>query len=153
MTLRLNLCASFFIFTASATFAAHVVVQNPCTRDTWLDTSIDSAIGKSVGAVTIEAFDRHQLSYVGNDAGINSIHGMVTGENALEVINDHELRAYGWCFSVNGFQPDEYPNKVSIKTDTDIIQWFFGFAHYRDGKWISYCTPTQITRPAFICGK
>lgn len=140
------------IFSTSPAFAARVVIQNPCGGNTWLDTIVTSATGRSIGAVTIEAFDAHKTVYVGNAIGIHSIRGSVTGDRALEVLSDREMRAYGWCYSVNGVQPDDYPNDILVKDDSEIILWFFGFAHYRDGKWISYCTPTQMTRPALICG-
>lgn len=42
------------------------------------------------------------------------------------------------------------PDQVHVASETDEIRWYFGFAHYKDGAWISYCTPTNRTRPAYV---
>ena len=91
------------------------------------------------------------IPFVGSDSGISSIKGTVTGDAAVEVISDSEMRAYGWCFSIDGVEPDAMPDQVPVPGDGSEIRWYFGFAHYRDGAWVSYCTPTRQARPAYIC--
>ena len=145
-----TLLFSFLLISTNAQ-ASRIIIEDPCSMEPWLDKIVKTSLGRNVGEISVATFDAHQILYVGAEAGINSIRNSVTGDQAIEVLSDNEMRAYGWCFSVNGVQPDEYPNKVKVKSESDIIRWFFGYAHYRDGKWISYCSPTNILRPSYIC--
>ena len=135
-----------FIVTASfvpCAHAAQVRVQNPCAENTWLNVTLSTVIGSSVGSVTLEALTNLGVPFQGSEHGIHSIRNTVTGDDALEVISDREMRAYGWCYRLNGVEPDLFPDQVFVQSDADVIDWFFGFAHYKDGNWVTYCTPTQ----------
>lgn len=133
--------------------ATHFIVQDPCTNNAWLNTNVNSTRGQSVGAITLATLKAHSFPFEGSEQGIRSIRKTVTGDNALEVISDSEMRAYGWCFHVNGVEPDVYPDQILIQNENDLIEWFFGFAHYKGGAWISTCNPTSVSRPDFICKK
>ena len=109
--------------------------------------------GSSVGSVTLEALTNLGVPFQGSEHGIHSIRNTVTGDDALEVISDREMRAYGWCYRLNGVEPDLFPDQVFVQSDADVIDWFFGFAHYKDGNWVTYCTPTQTIRPTYICSR
>lgn len=131
--------------------AARLVVEDPCAGTAWLEVQRDGDAGRSVGEVTVSGLQQADIPFVGTDSGISSIKGTVTGDAAVEVISDSEMRAYGWCFSIDGVEPDAMPDQVPVPGDGSEIRWYFGFAHYRDGAWVSYCTPTRQARPAYIC--
>lgn len=146
-TYILSLLMSFVSISAKA---AQVVVDDPCGLAPWVDLEI-SAQGKSVGAATILALEVSGIPYLGSEGGINSINGSVVGNEAMEIVSDTEMRAYGWCYSINDVEPAAMPDKVPVTSERDIVRWYFGFAHFKDGAWLTYCTPTSQSRPAFIC--
>lgn len=145
------LIALLAILSASNAQAVRFIVQNPCDNKAWLDVYTEALVGSSVGELTVATLTSYFQPYVGNEQGIHSIRGTVFGDQALELISDSEMRAYGWCFFINGYMPNEMPHKVLIKSNSDAVHWVFSFAHYLNGEWISYCTPTHLTRPEFIC--
>lgn len=150
--LKLNL-TMFLLLTATLARAVEVTVDDPCGDAPWMQTEFDAAqgVGESVGALTIAALESHAISYSGSEAGLSSIKDTPTGDAALEVVSDREMRAYGWCYHVNGMEPGLYPDEVSIESPTDKVKWFFAYALYVDGEWTEMCVPTNATRPAFIC--
>lgn len=151
--MKLNAAFTILISLApSLATAATLVVEAPCDVTPWLATTVSPAFGQSVGALTITALDREGVPYVGSAGGIASIRNTVSGDQAIGVLSDTEMRAYGWCFSLNGEEPDLMPDDVIVADEHDEIRWYFGFAQYRDGAWISYCTRTSVVRPAYICG-
>lgn len=135
-----------------AAFGAQVTVLSPCEGTAWLNVDVPAQAGQSVGRVSVGAFAQNRLPFTGSENGILSIRNTVTGDRALEVVSDREMRAYGWCFLVNGYEAKKMPSQIPLSSSSERITWFFGYAHYRDGKWISMCTPTYKTRPRFICG-
>jgi hypothetical protein len=140
---------------ASLSFPARAldfVVQDPCSATAWLQTTIDFEAAKNVGELSIEALKAHAIPFVGTAAGINAIRGTVVSDQALEIISDSRMRAYGWCYLLNGVVPDVLPDAVSPRSAQDRIEWFFAYATYDGGVWTDYCTPTHLSRPAFICG-
>lgn len=138
-------------FTGPA-YGIRFVVQDPCAAAPWLDTEAEGSVGHSLGAVTVATLERESVPFLGNDHGINAIKGTIVGDQALEIVSDNEMRAYGWCFQLNGREPNLYAHQVYIGTDADVVYWYFGFAHFLDGTWISNCTPTHIAIPEHICG-
>jgi len=133
--------------------AVALMVQSLCSDRLILSSNIPVNANDNVGIITIKALDLSSLAYIGSVEGITSIDNSPTGNNAVEVISPTQMRAYGWCYSVNDIQPDAMPNEVKIISNNDIVHWYFGYAEYSDGEWISYCTPTHLTRPDFICAK
>lgn len=99
----------------------------------------ESHIGSSIGEVTLEMFNDYQIPYLGSEQGFNSILNSPVGLDALVVVSDLEMKSYGWCYSVNGIIPELYPNEVIINSTSDEILWFWGYAHYLNGEWISQC--------------
>ena len=90
---------------------------------------------------------------MGTHEGLNSVFNTPVGMEALEVLSDTEMRAYGWCYSVNGVSPEVFPHQVPLNPEIKEITWTFGFAHYYRGEWITQCTPAYTIRPAFLCKK
>lgn len=136
---------------STTSWAVQMIVQDPCSEELWVNESLNTPNGTSVGDVTISALDSKNIPYTGDAGGISSIRGTVIGDKSLEVITDQEMKAYGWCYQLNGIDPDLMPDQVFIQSSNDVIRWYFGYAHYRDGKWISFCSPTSKERPNFIC--
>ena len=75
-------------------------------------------------------------------------------QKAIEIVSENEMYAYGWCYSVNGFEPNVYPHEVFINPEgDDQIIWWFGFAHYLNGQWLSMCEPSYERKPDFLWRK
>jgi len=121
----------------------------PCSEVPLLKTQV-AQVG-NVGSVTIDALNKAGAPYVGSEQGLNSAFKTPTGMEALEVISDREMRSYGWCFAVDGDVPEDYADAVSMD-GVKQVTWYFAFAHYLDGHWISQCEPAYKTKPAFLCG-
>jgi hypothetical protein len=98
--------------------------------------------GDSLGSLTdrilSEAARREGLDYEGNDGGVIRIAGL---GNAISVISDTEMKAYGWCFRLNGEVPELMANEVTDLGETDVVEWYYAYAHYRGGEWIAQCRP------------
>lgn len=99
-----------------------------------------SDIGKSIGQLTVEMLDLYQIDYQGSELGLNSVLNSPLGTDAFVIISQNEMKSYGWCYSYNGIVPEVYPNEIEIKSIQDRIEWFWGYAHYLNGKWISQCS-------------
>lgn len=99
----------------------------------------DSDLGQSLGALTIKALEQHTIPYQGSEQGLNSVFNSPNGLDAMVVISDFEMKAYGWCFELNGLIPEVYPDEILIESKSDQIDWFWGYAHYQDGVWIGQC--------------
>lgn len=124
----------------------------PCGPNPLLKTTVKQDSSESVGSSSISTLDRYEVNYIGSDRGLNSIFDTPIGSEALEIISDNEMRSYGWCFEIDGAIPEVYPDSFPLLDVKREIKWFFGFAHYLNGEWISQCEPAYETRPAFLCG-
>lgn len=133
-------------------FAADINFIGPCDKKPLISGSLGNKY-ETVGDMTIQFLNKNNIRYEGSERGINTVFNTPVGDAALEVISDTEMRAYGWCYFVDGMGPDvfadEYPMDAKIKR----IDWIFGFAHYKNGTWISNCTPAFTIKPKFICKK
>ena len=139
----------FFLFSFNAK-AIEIKFIGPCDENPLFDTNVKHDY-ENVGELTIGTLIKFDISFKGTEAGINSAFGTPTGLEALEVISDDEMKAYGWCYSVDGIAPEVYPNEVAISMKTKSIIWHFGYAHFLRGKWISQCTPAYKEKPKFLC--
>jgi hypothetical protein len=143
-----------FIFLISlSVFAADITVQilSPC------DGSIAHEKKQNIqfdnlGQASVHFLDQMQLPYSGNDYSITSILETPTGMDAYDITSDNDMRAYGWCYSVNGESPELMPNQYLLDDNKDyVISWHYGFALYKDGQWITQCTPSWSVMPNFVC--
>jgi hypothetical protein len=150
--LKKTLCIAASLTTLSFPAAAVTLqVQSLCSEAFTLDAFIDATTSDNVGSVTLKGLDEAGIPYVGTSAGISSIGDSPSGEKAMEILSSTHLRAYGWCFSINGVEPASMPNEINITSNDDLIHWYYGFAEYKDGQWITYCTPTHEAKPKYIC--
>lgn len=96
----------------------------------------------NVGEVTVLAFDMQKVPYKGNEDGINQIFGIAgNGDDDLEVVSDREMKAHGWCYSLNGKVENFFGNQAYLPNQQSVIVWFYAYAHYKNGKWIAMCVP------------
>lgn len=106
------------------------------------EQSVNAEIGESVGSISHRMFTSFQsqigLDYDGNESGVIRLAGL---KNEIEVISDREMKAYGWCYSVNGNAPDVMPDAFLIESEKDAILWFYAYTLYLDGVWLNQCTP------------
>ncbi len=130
------LAAFFFTLNASATLS---LVSHDGAHAFNLPLK-QSDLGKSLGQLTIEMLDLYQVDYQGSELGLNSVLNSPVGLDALVIISDQEIKSYGWCFSYNDIIPEIYANEIEIKSTHDQILWFWGYAHFLNGKWISQCS-------------
>ncbi len=89
-----------------------------------------------LGEVSLSIFKQHQLSFKGGAYGFTSIFDL---DQNLEIISDIEMKAHGWCFSVNGLTPETMADETSIPDQTTIIRWYYAYAHYKSDQWIGQC--------------
>lgn len=123
----------------------------PCSSTPLLETQVMYGTQEHVGKLTVDTLENFEVRYQGNEQGLNSAFGTPIGLDALEVISDTEMRSYGWCFNVDGIIPETYPNETFLTEGSNRVTWFYGFAHYKNGEWISQCEPAYKIKPQFIC--
>lgn len=127
-------------------------ISNLCTDTKLLDIQTKVQTPTTVSDITLDAFSLYTIDFIGDERAINSIIGTPTDLDAFEIIGDNEMRVYGWCFEVDGVQPDRFMSEIEIKPGQEShINWFYGSAHFKDGAWLTYCTPSFETKSPFIC--
>lgn len=139
-----KLITLFIIISNTYLYAATATIQilDLCS-DTVSHSFIQDFNGETtVSAVTLSAFDQNGVTYLGAEQGFNSILGTPTGMDALEVISDTEMRAYGWCFTINGYLSHEMMDQTYFEEDS-IVTWYYGFTYYDSGEWSGICTPAR----------
>lgn len=129
--------------------ANEIYFQGPCEEKPFL---VHQATAINAGELTIKALEQNSIEFVGSVGGINSILGTPVGMEAIEVISDTKMRAYGWCFEIDGFQPAAMPDEISLN-GTEQVRWFFAYSTYDSGVWKDYCTPSYSLKSSFICPK
>lgn len=122
----------------------------PCSETPILTHQFDYSDNLTVGDLTIHTLDEFDIPYKGTRQGISAISNSPTGLDAMEVISDNEMMAYGWCYSINGVTPDNYADTVFVK-ESDTITWWYGYAHYLDGEWVSSCNPSYLRKSSQFC--
>lgn len=132
-----------FVLGLFTTFSAHALVFE--VRG-WNDEALfrqyyPMADGVNAGRATVDflelARSRDGISWEGNERGVLSIAGL--GNQVVQEGN--EIRAYGWCYSVNGVEPDRTPDQVIIPHDMSRLVWFYAYGRMVDGEWREQCVP------------
>lgn len=138
------------MITTALFIALQFEVVGPCSPKP-LFSKIVRTDAVSVGEATVKTFLQHNVPFQGNERGMNSIYETPTDDRTLEIISDREMRSYGWCYEVDGKGPEDFADEVYLTQKTRSIKWFYGFAHYKDGQWISQCEPAHKIKPRAIC--
>lgn len=122
----------------------------PCEKKP-LFSKVVPNLSLSVGKLTVEVLESAKINFVGSEKGLSSVFGTPVGPAAMEIISQTEIRAYGWCYLVDGVGPEVYPHELILSPAFARVEWVFGFAHFKDGVWISQCTPAYRVKPKFLC--
>lgn len=138
------------LLTIGHTHAGQISFIGPCSEEPLLTSSFIADDNANVGALTVDILILEGVPFQGTDQGINSIFKTPTGIYAMEILSNSDMNAHGWCYSINGEAPEVYPHEIPVKTG-DEITWWFGFAAYRSGEWITQCEPTHLRAPAQFC--
>ena len=140
MKIRDDLLKIFaFIFILTVGTAAHGLTLVIEPRNPGQVTSLEvtaGLLGPNVGRTTINALNQSAIDYEGSEAGIASIQGL---GSQLEVVSTTQMKAWGWCFSVDGAILDVMPDKAPLPPDAHEIKWFYAYALYDSGTWAGYC--------------
>jgi len=137
-----------FLFQANL-MAHEISVIGPCSEKPLFSAEVADKF-ETVGDLTIHTFNKNGIPYLGNERGINVIFDSPIGDAALEVISDTEMRAYGWCFFVNGEVSMEYGDETYLNPG-DKVEWIYSYALYSKGEWKSMCNPSYKIKSEFIC--
>ncbi|MFV3407600.1 DUF4430 domain-containing protein [Bdellovibrio bacteriovorus] len=129
------------VLTASQSQAVSWRIFGACKNTPVHEGTYQADLTKSVGALSLEIFDANKIPYVGSAEGINSIINSPIGLDSIEVVSDTELRAYGWCYTINGKQPTEMPDKIHFKSQDDKLTWFYAYSTNKNNEWTDYCSP------------
>lgn len=123
----------------------------PCSDIPLLAVQRTYGPGLNVGGETIELLQSKGIPFEGSILGLSRVFNSPNGLDAMEVISDNEMMAYGWCFEIDGLIPEVYANEVEIRPETQKIVWFYGYAHYVNGQWISQCEKSFERKSPQFC--
>jgi hypothetical protein len=138
-----------FLF-STFTYSLEISITNLCEDSTYAKSNYHFIGTKTVASITHDFFNTKNISNQSTPNAITSILNTPTGLDGYEVISDEEMFVYGWCYSVNGTQPDKLMSEVEVN-ENDNIEWFYGSAHYLKGKWLTYCEPSYLRNWQVIC--
>lgn len=133
----MRLLAAFIVLVSLNAYAltSKVIGKN---SEVLFSAATEVALPQTVGQISVEFFNKNQIPFVGDIDGIVSIYDI---NSELELISDTDMKAHGWCYSVNGVVPEDFVHKVSVsKQETELV-WFYGYAYYQAGEWVSQCVP------------
>lgn len=139
------------LFFSLKSFAHELSVVGPCLEKPIFSIEVADKF-ETVGDLTIHTFKKNGIPYLGNERGINVIFNSPIGDSSLEVISDTEMRAYGWCFFVNGEVSMEYADETYLNPG-DKVEWIYSYALYSKGEWKSMCNPSYLIKSEYICKK
>ena len=127
-------------------------IINLCNDSFYHSSNTEVLLPTTVAEITLETLINNDIPYIGSESGINSMLGTDTSLDSYEIISDSRMLAYGWCYSVNGVEPNALMSEFVIDPASEqTIDWYYGYAEYLDGEWISYCTPVYKSPRAFVC--
>ena len=144
------------LFVSTSTLATVFEVKNICDDSAYFKTEVSILAPTTLSHLTLSLFDSHKIPYEGAETGINQILNTRVGLDAYEIFGEenHSMRVYGWCYSVNGVIPELLMNQVQIDPkNEDHIVWFYGYAEVYKNDWLSQCVPVQKDPQPFICGE
>lgn len=144
------------VFFALSSIKSHAItwkVFGPCDSNNPVVQGVANAdLTQSVGANSVAIFDQNKVPYIGVAEGFNSIINTPIGLDTIEVVSDNELRAYGWCYSVNGRLPEGMPGQVHFTSQSDVLVWFYAYSTNKNGEWMDdYCSPAYWIKAKQFC--
>lgn len=134
--------------------SAHAVyfdVIGACSKKPLHAGTFKTDISDSVGKISVDIFEANNIPYIGSEEGMSMIANSPMGLDAMEVLSDTKMRAYGWCFSINGVIPDVLASKSYVTSQNDYISWFYAYSTYDTGIWTDYCVPSYKLKAEQFC--
>ncbi|MBC7466504.1 MAG: hypothetical protein H7256_10975 [Bdellovibrio sp.] len=101
-----------------------------------LKQELSVELKQNVGQISVQILNKNKISFEGGEFGLSSLVGL--GQD-IDVISDTEMKAYGWCFSIDGVISETMPDQTWLKKQNENLLWFYGYAHYKNGDWIGQC--------------
>lgn len=151
-TITLIFLISLLPFKNGTAHAATFTVIGPCSASPVLQIeNLTLPDGISLGDFTVQTLIEAQTPFTGSNEGIESILNSPKGKDALEILTPSKMRAYGWCFTVDGIESNLMPNELMLKNKSTNIVWFYASALAENGNWKDYCQPSYKTHSPFIC--
>jgi hypothetical protein len=136
------------------TNAASIKITGPCSETPIVESSINILdLNHNLGRITVDFLTQNKIPFIGSEYGINSINETAVGDDALEILSDTKMRAYGWCYTINNIANDKMPDEIFLTKQSDSISWFYAFATYDRGVWKDYCTPAYKTHYSKFCSQ
>lgn len=123
-----------FSILISTALAVTVTVEHPVDGVIAMD-EIAITEPTSVGLLTMDYLTQKNIVFDGSELGFMSIAGL---EQRLDILSKSEMKAYGWCYSVDGQIPETLAHETMLTSDSS-LRWFYAFAHYQSGVWLSQC--------------
>jgi hypothetical protein len=127
-----------FVFSLNS-YAITWEIIGPCGNRPEINGSELVDIKKSVGVISVDIFKANNIDFIGDDNGIASILNTPIGSQAIEVLSDTKMRAYGWCYQVDGIEPGVMPNEFYFSSKESHLRWVYGYSTYESGSWVGYC--------------
>lgn len=140
---------TFLALLISQSFAQTLSIQAPCSEDFIWSQNLRE-LPQNLGQATLLSLKSSGLQFLGTERGINQIDQSPIGLEAMEVVSANEIYSYGWCYSVNGTVQEVYPHEISLR-ETDQVMWFYGFAHFKNGEWLSQCENSSLRAHSPFC--
>ena len=142
-------------FLATYAEALQVDLIGPCDQAALFSTDVDlkNQDVVTLGDLTVKVLNENQIPFKGSAQGISQIYDTPIGDQALEVLNSTQMRAYGWCVHVDSDEPYEMPDKVLITNAVKKITWFYAYSFFDNGTWKDYCTAAWKERSLNYCKK
>ena len=139
-----------FLF-SKVTLSATISIQNLCEDSVYAQAYIKADKIKTAGDLTHAFFNQNSdIQHKITKVAVTQILNTPLDLDAYEIISDEEMFVYGWCYDVNGYNPDQLMSTYEI-SDQDHVTWTYGFSHYLRGEWLTYCTPAYTRNWKAIC--
>lgn len=142
----------FIILIINNAYSGVIQFVGPCSDEPIFESKFSALEDDTVGSVTVEVLTSNNIPFLGTERAMNSIFNTPTGLDAMEVLSDTQMNAHGWCYSINGTEPNQFANEIKVQ-EGDSILWWFGYAHYDSGKWVTQCEPTYTRAPEQFCAQ
>lgn len=134
----MRLLTSLFIVLVSLNAYALTFKVIGKNSEVLFSSTTEVSLPQTVGQISVENFNKNQIPFVGDIDGIVNIYRI---ESELDLISDTDMKAYGWCYSINGIVPEDFVHKVNVTAQETELVWFYGYAYYKSGEWVSQCVP------------
>ncbi|KHD88505.1 MAG: hypothetical protein OM95_08315 [Bdellovibrio sp. ArHS] len=127
-------------------------VYGPCDNQPVHQGKVDVDLKKSVGEISVAIFEVNKIPFVGGPEGMSSIINTPMGLESLEIVSNTVMRAYGWCFAVNGTTPNKMPNVLNLRSQDDKIVWYYAYTTNKENVWQDdMCSPAYWVQADQFC--